>query len=138
MKTAIVAACTLMILGGVAHAQSSSSTAGNTANAPNSNTGTSSSSATSSMHGKPMRQQVKENLQNAGFKDVSVMPASFIVHAKDKNGNPTAMVVTPDSIFGITELASAGGANESSAQGTSNKSDQSTSNKSGQSTSNTK
>ncbi len=45
-----------------------------------------------------LQQQVKTNLQQAGFSDVSVMPDSFLVQAKDKSGNPITMMINPNSI----------------------------------------
>jgi hypothetical protein len=45
-----------------------------------------------------MRQQITQNLQQSGFTDVTVMPDSFLVQAKDKNGNPMTMFLTPNSM----------------------------------------
>jgi hypothetical protein len=45
-----------------------------------------------------MRQQITQNLQQSGFTDVKVMPDSFLVQAKDKNGNPMTMFLTPNSM----------------------------------------
>jgi hypothetical protein len=50
-----------------------------------------------------MRQQVQDNLQKAGFTDIKVMPESFLVRAKDKDGNPIMMVINPDSVTALTE-----------------------------------
>lgn len=49
-----------------------------------------------------MRQQLQDQLTKAGFTDVTVMPSSFYVHAKDKQGDPVAMVIGPE---GFTEVA---------------------------------
>jgi hypothetical protein len=51
-----------------------------------------------------MSQNVKQQLQQAGLSDVKVVPGSFLVHATDKNNNPVAMVITPDSFFAVTDL----------------------------------
>ena len=45
---------------------------------------------------------VRDVLQKQGFTDVRVVPQSFIIHAKDKDGNPVVMSVTPDSIAAVT------------------------------------
>jgi uncharacterized membrane protein len=36
-----------------------------------------------------IQQQVQKNLQQAGFTDIHIMPSSFLVRAKDKDGNPS-------------------------------------------------
>jgi hypothetical protein len=46
-------------------------------------------------------QQIRSNLENAGFKDIKLMPSSFLVRALDQNDNPVMMVINPDS---VTEL----------------------------------
>lgn len=48
-------------------------------------------------------QQIKTNLQQAGFKDIRLVPSSFMVRAEDKNNNPVMMVINPDSITEVTE-----------------------------------
>lgn len=50
-----------------------------------------------------IQQQVRNNLQAAGFSDIKIMPESFMVRAKDKSGNPVMMVINPDSITAVTE-----------------------------------
>jgi hypothetical protein len=39
----------------------------------------------------------------SGFSDIRVEPRDFVIHAKDQDGNPVAMRVSPDSITAITE-----------------------------------
>jgi hypothetical protein len=51
-----------------------------------------------------IRQQVQNNLTQAGYTDIKIMPESFLVRAKDKNGNPVMMVINPDSITSLTEV----------------------------------
>jgi sporulation protein YlmC with PRC-barrel domain len=48
---------------------------------------------------------VRDMLQKQGYSDVRVMPVSFVIHAKDKDGNPVVMGISPDS---VTEIAEAG------------------------------
>jgi sporulation protein YlmC with PRC-barrel domain len=43
-------------------------------------------------------EHVRDLLQKQGFKDIQVVPESFIIHAKDKDGDPVVMSVSPDSI----------------------------------------
>lgn len=51
-----------------------------------------------------LRGELTQNLKQAGFTDVSVAPDSFLVHAKDKNGNPVAMFFNPNSMTEITAV----------------------------------
>lgn len=55
-----------------------------------------------------IRQHLTQDLQKAGFTDVHVMPESFLVRAKDKQGQPVMMVINPDSMTAITEVGGAG------------------------------
>jgi hypothetical protein len=50
-------------------------------------------------------QQIRKNLEQAGFKNIKLMPSSFMVRAEDPSGNPVMMVINPDS---ITEVSSVG------------------------------
>ena len=41
-------------------------------------------------------QRLRADLTRAGYTDITVLPSSFMVHAKDLQGNPVMMVVSPD------------------------------------------
>lgn len=56
-----------------------------------------------------LRQEVKNNLTEAGFTNIRVMPESFLVRATDKDGNPVMMVINPDSVTEITGMTSGQG-----------------------------
>jgi hypothetical protein len=56
-----------------------------------------------------IQQQVQNKLQEAGFTDIQIMPSSFLVRAKDKAGNPVMMVISPDSVTTVTEVAAPSG-----------------------------
>ena len=43
-----------------------------------------------------LRQEVRDSLHKAGFKDISVKADSFLVQAKDKEGHDVTMVLGPD------------------------------------------
>ena len=64
-----------------------------------------------SMH---VQQKVKQDLEQAGFTNVQVMPESFLVRAKDKEGRPVMMVINPDSITAVTEVGGSGQSGSSS------------------------
>jgi hypothetical protein len=48
-------------------------------------------------------QRLREDLSKAGFTDIKIMPSSFLVRAKDSQGNPVMMVINPDSVTEVTE-----------------------------------
>jgi hypothetical protein len=58
----------------------------------------------------PIRTQIQKNLQSAGFTNIQVLPSSFLVRAKDQDGNPVMMVVNPDSVTAITDVDQGTGA----------------------------
>jgi hypothetical protein len=49
-----------------------------------------------------IRRQIYENLSQAGFSDIRIMPRAFLVHAKDRQGNPVVMMITPNSVMALT------------------------------------
>jgi hypothetical protein len=63
----------------------------------------------SSEDAQPIQQQVQNNLQQAGFTDIQIMPSSFLVRAKDSAGNPVIMVISPDSVTAVTEISAPAG-----------------------------
>jgi len=48
--------------------------------------------------------QVKNELEQAGYKDVRIIPLSYLVQATDKAGNPTMMVIAPNSMTAVTDM----------------------------------
>jgi Peptidase propeptide and YPEB domain len=48
--------------------------------------------------------QVKNKLDQAGYKDIRIIPLSYLVQATDKEGNPVMMVLNPDSMTALTDL----------------------------------
>jgi len=55
-----------------------------------------------------LRQDVLSSLSKAGFTDVSVKADSFVVQAKDKEGHPVTMLLTPDSFTEVMDMQSKG------------------------------
>jgi len=51
-----------------------------------------------------LRGHIRDMLQQSGFSDIRVMPSSFMIRAKDKDGNPVVMSVSPDSVTEVSEL----------------------------------
>jgi hypothetical protein len=47
-------------------------------------------------------QKIHDELAAKGFKDVKIVPGSYIVSGKDKDGNPVMMVIGPNSMTMMT------------------------------------
>jgi hypothetical protein len=47
-------------------------------------------------------QKLRDDLTKAGFTNITIMPSSFLVRAKDSQGNPMMMVINPDSVTEVT------------------------------------
>lgn len=54
-------------------------------------------------------QRIYQNLAQAGFTDIRIMPRAFMVHAKDRDGNPVTMMITPNSVMALTAVPGNGG-----------------------------
>jgi hypothetical protein len=83
--------------------------------APSDNTDTGSNPQSNAQPGTPgqqVAQQVRQNLQDAGFSDIKLMPSSFMVRAKDKSGNAVMMVINPDSITAVRFQSNSGSSND--------------------------
>ncbi len=49
-------------------------------------------------------QSLRERLTSAGFTDVNIVPSSFLITARDRNGRPVMMRITPNSMSFVTEI----------------------------------
>ena len=79
-------------------------------NAPNKSTASPSagSTDTSTTSTTPLRDNIRGMLQRSGFSDIRIMPSSFMIRAKDQQGDPVIMSVSPDSVTEISELGTSG------------------------------
>ena len=102
MRTAFLIAAAMLMLTPAAFAQSA-----NPSSAPASGSGAAQSPT---QNKAPIGPQIRKNLQSAGFTNIQVMPSSFLIRAKDQDGNPVMMVVNPDSVTAITEVDQGTGA----------------------------
>jgi hypothetical protein len=48
-------------------------------------------------------QKLRDDLTKAGFTNITIMPASFLVRAKDSQGHAVMMIINPDSLTDVTE-----------------------------------
>jgi hypothetical protein len=60
--------------------------------------------AADTLHHTNLRQQIQDQLTKAGYTSIKIMPSSFYIQAKDKKGDPVAMVIGPDSFTEVTEV----------------------------------
>ena len=51
-----------------------------------------------------IQESLRSDLERAGFTDIQLVPSSFLVRAKDPDGNPVTLVLTPES-FTAVEVA---------------------------------
>ncbi len=50
-----------------------------------------------------LSQKLHDDLTKAGFTDITIMPASLLVRAKDSQGNSVMMLINSDSLTEVTE-----------------------------------
>ena len=124
MKSFVIISAAILITGpSLAQAPSSQTPPAQNKPAP-SQTQSNQTGAGGQSQNQSIRQQVQKNLSQAGYSDIKIMPESFLVRAKDKDGNPVMMVINPDSITAITEInrgdgsATTGSGNAGSQRGT--------------------
>ena len=51
----------------------------------------------------PISQRLRDDLSKADFTSITIMPSSFLVRAKDSQGNPVMMVINPNSLTEVTQ-----------------------------------
>ena len=80
-----------------------------TASAQTTTTPPSSNNGIAQTNPNKLRSDLRNMLQQGGYSDIHVMPSSFVIRAKDKNGNAVTMMVSPDSFAQVTEVENTGG-----------------------------
>ena len=75
----------------------------NSTNGQTSMNGMNGQNAMSAGRGMQISKTLKKDLDKAGFTDIKIMPESFLVQAKDSQGNPVVMMINPNSITALTE-----------------------------------
>lgn len=110
MRYMILTAATLALGAAPALAATGTNTPAGPSMAPSGITGQSTnqfgSNAATQNHGSmpspEIRHRITQQLSQAGFTDIHIMPQSFLVHAKDSAGNPVYMTITPNSVVALT------------------------------------
>jgi sporulation protein YlmC with PRC-barrel domain len=64
-----------------------------------------------------IRANLRNALEKAGYKDIRVAPTSFMVHAKDADGNPVVMSISPDSFTEVADMTNNNNSNAPSTTG---------------------
>ncbi len=90
--------CTLALLHGAAFAQQAG--------------GSDQSSSSAGQSAISLPQQIQQKIKSQGFTDVKVVPESFLVTAKDKDGDPVTMIIGPHSLVMFSVTAAGEGAVE--------------------------
>jgi hypothetical protein len=83
--------------------QGSTAQTSNNSDATGSHGGDAQAQASNGQRTLSIRQDMKDTLQKAGFSNVHVVPDSFLVQAKDKNGHPVAMIINPHSMTEVVD-----------------------------------
>lgn len=65
-----------------------------------------------------VRQQLTQMLQKSGYTDIRVAPTSFVIRAKDQDGNPVMMSISPDHFTEMTAVNDADRSGNSNAPNT--------------------
>lgn len=47
--------------------------------------------------------QIRHDLEQAGFTDIKVLPQSFLIQAKNREGQPVTMFISPGGVTAVTE-----------------------------------
>ena len=98
----LLAALALGITTTAAAAQGTSGqTTGQTAKSPTTQSQTQSGSSGTALHAMSQA-KLTESLKKAGFTDVQIVDASYMVHAKSSDGEPVVMVINPPAVTSAT------------------------------------
>jgi len=108
MRAILLASAAVLALSQVTYAQGPSKNPTTTT----ANQSTSTTDQATSTH--RMGPKLRAMLEKSGYTDIRVAATSFMVHAKDSDGNPVVMAFSPDS---FTEVSETGGTNQGSTTG---------------------
>ena len=103
MRAILLASAALLVLSPIAIAQTTNNSSNDTAK-----------QTTTSQH---MRANLRSMLEKSGYRDIRVAPTSFVVRAKDNDGNPVIMTVSPDSFTEVTAMNDSSNGNNSATTG---------------------
>jgi hypothetical protein len=113
MKAYLTAAALGLMITGPAFAQSSATPA---PKAPEAQQQSSSANQSDKLL---TTQKLKQDLQNAGFTDVTVAAEAFLVQAKTKDGNPVVMTIGPHGFTAMEAVHTTGSTGNMGSSGSS-------------------
>ena len=97
MRLSILAASTALLLcSSVAMAETDNKATQPNADPSNNAPLTADQNAATTTPKKSVHRQVRGMLQKAGFTDIHIMTGSLLIRAKDKDGNPVVMNLSPE------------------------------------------
>ncbi len=99
----------LAVIQGSAYAQSTAPSQSSTSTSPPASAPAAGHPA-GAQQAQNLPREIQQKLTSSGFTDVQVVPGSYLVSAKDKNGDPVTMVIGPHSmtVFTVVDQAAAG------------------------------
>ena len=77
----------------------------------------SSTASSTQQNSQNIPQTIRQKLTSDGFTNIKVVPGSYLVSAKDKNGDPVMMVIGPHSMTIMAELPNMSGSTTGSSAG---------------------
>ena len=114
MRSILLAGAALFVLSQAAMAQTPNSTQPNPAQPNAMQNGNASNQGAGNLH---LRANLQNVLEKAGYKDIRVAPSAFMVQARDSDGNPVVMTISPDSFSEVTAMNETNNNNASSTTG---------------------
>src|SRR5689334_5854861 len=104
MKSAALASVLVLAAGSMAWAESPSSTPSYTGQGGQSSATQQQSAWGQSSPGSvsaDTQQKIRQSLEQSGFKDIRVIPESFVVRAQAPDGSRIVMLLSPDELTGV-------------------------------------
>jgi hypothetical protein len=120
MRRLFISTCLSLIWAIPALAQDAPPAAPNAAQSQNAPNATQSQDDASNEVMQSIQQSIQTRLVQAGFTDIQMVPTSFLISAKDRDGHTVMLMVSPDSITQLEEASPSegGGQDEDSGNGT--------------------
>ena len=93
MRSFLLTGAAVLVLSQAAMAQSPNSTQPTPAHPNAMQNGNTNNGSASNPH---LRANLQNELEKAGYKDIRVAPTAFMIHARDSEGNPVVMTISPE------------------------------------------
>jgi len=104
MRTILLASAAVLALSQVSYAQGPNNGTATTANQP-------AKSKDQAASNQRLGSRLRNMLEKSGYTDIRVAPTSFMVRAKDSEGNPVVMSFSPDAFAEVTDMNTSNTAN---------------------------